>query len=132
VLEEYMTAHVAGMQLFRTNKQLAFKAIGELPRQNNPMILECTYDMCSKQYVAIDGLPLPWQSGFDSMITGFPERFSPHGTKNRGALSSLDPLRAENRRAPQAQKIIRGEKRAAKSCNNLIRMRCEAATESKR
>jgi hypothetical protein len=90
VLEEYSAAHVAGMHWFRSSKQLGFKAIVELTRQKDPVILERTYDRYFKLYEAIDGLPLPWQAGFDSMITGFHERFSPHGTKNRGALSSLD------------------------------------------
>ncbi|MGZ8424130.1 MAG: ABC transporter substrate-binding protein [Candidatus Binatia bacterium] len=90
VLEDYMTAHVAGMQLFRTNKQLAFKAIVELTRQKDPVILERTYDTYYKQYEAIDGLPLPWQAGIESMITGFHERFNPQGIKNRDASGSLD------------------------------------------
>jgi hypothetical protein len=90
VLEDYMTAHVAGMQLFRTNKQLAFKAIVELTRQKDPVILERTYDTYYKQYEAIDGLPLPWQAGIESMITGFHERFNPQGIKNRDASASLD------------------------------------------
>ncbi len=90
VLEDYMTAHVAGMQLFRTNKQLAFKAIVELTRQKDPVILERTYDTYSKQYEAIDGLPLPWQAGIEGMITGFHERFNPQGIKNRDASASLD------------------------------------------
>ncbi len=91
VLEDYMTAHVAGMQLFRTNKQLGFKAITELTRQKDPVILERTYDTYSKQYEAIDGLPFPWQAGIESMITGFHERFNPQGIKNRDASASLDP-----------------------------------------
>jgi len=90
VLEDYMTAHVAGMQLFRTNKQLAFKAITELTRQKDPVILERTYDTYSKQYEAIDGLPFPWQAGIESMITGFHERFNPQGIKNRDASAALD------------------------------------------
>ena len=90
VLEDYMTAHVAGMQLFRTNKQLAFKAIVELTRQKDPVILERTYDTYSKQYEAIDGLPLLCQAGIESMITGFHERFNPQGIKNRDASAALD------------------------------------------
>ncbi len=86
-----MTAHVAGMQLFRTNKQLGFKAIIELTRQKDPVILERTYDTYSKQYEAIDGLPFPWQAGIESMITGFHERFNPQGIKNRDASAALDP-----------------------------------------
>jgi hypothetical protein len=59
------------------------------------MILECTYDRCSKQYEAIDGLPLPWQSGTESMLTGFHERFNPHGIRNAAPRSLSMPLRAE-------------------------------------
>jgi ABC-type nitrate/sulfonate/bicarbonate transport system substrate-binding protein len=91
VLEDYMTAHVAGMQVFRTDKQLAFKAITEFTRQKDPVILERTYDTYYKQYEAIDGLPFPWQAGIESMITGFHERFNPQGIKNRDVSASLDP-----------------------------------------
>jgi ABC-type nitrate/sulfonate/bicarbonate transport system substrate-binding protein len=90
ILEDYMTAHVAGMQLFRANKQIAFKAIVELTRQKDPAILERTYDTYFKQYEAIGGYPLPWQAGIESMITGFHERFNPQGIKNRDAAASLD------------------------------------------
>jgi ABC-type nitrate/sulfonate/bicarbonate transport system substrate-binding protein len=77
VVEDYMTAQVAGMQLFRANKQIAFKAIVELTRQKDLVILERTYDTYTKQYDAIGGYPLPWQAGIESMITGFHERFNP-------------------------------------------------------
>jgi NitT/TauT family transport system substrate-binding protein len=90
ILEDYMTAHVAGMQLFRANKQIAFKAIVELTRQKDSVILERTYDTYFKQYDAIGGYPLPWQAGIESMITGFHERFNPQGIKNRDAAASLD------------------------------------------
>jgi ABC-type nitrate/sulfonate/bicarbonate transport system substrate-binding protein len=90
VVEDYMTAQVAGMQLFRTNKQIAFRAIVELTRQKDPVILERTYDTYTKQYDAIGGYPLPWQAGIESMITGFHERFNPQGIKNRNAASQLD------------------------------------------
>jgi ABC-type nitrate/sulfonate/bicarbonate transport system substrate-binding protein len=90
LVEDYMTAHVAGMQLFRANKQIAFKAIVELTRQKDPLILERTYDTYYKQYDAIGGYPLPWQAGIESMITGFHERFNPQGIKNRNAAASLD------------------------------------------
>jgi NitT/TauT family transport system substrate-binding protein len=89
-VEDYMTAQVAGMQLFRANKQIAFKAIVELTRQKDPVILERTYDTYFKQYDAIGGLPLPWQAGIESMITGFHERFNPQGIKNRDAAPFLD------------------------------------------
>ena len=113
VLEDYMTAHVAGMQLFRTNKQLAFKAITELTRQKDPVILERTYDTYYKQYEAIDGLPFPWQAGIESMITGFHERFNPQGIKNRDASAVVRFIfRAESRREAEArQEIIRGKER---------------------
>ena len=91
VLEDYMTAHIAGMQLFRTNKQLGFQAIIGLTRQKDPVILERTYDTYAKQYEAIDGLPFPWQAGIESMITGFHERFNPQGIKSRDASAALDP-----------------------------------------
>jgi len=90
VVEDYMTAQVAGMHLFRTNKQIAFKAIVELTRQKDLVILERTYDTYTKQYDAIGGYPLPWQAGIESMITGFHERFNPQGIKNRNAASQLD------------------------------------------
>ena len=90
VVEDYMTAQVAGMQLFRANKQIAFKAIVELTRQKDLVILERTYDTYTKQYDAIGGYPLPWQAGIESMITGFHERFNPQGIKNRNAASHLD------------------------------------------
>ena len=90
VVEDYMTAQVAGMQLFRANKQIAFKAIVELTRQKDLVILERTYDTYTKQYDAIGGYPLPWQAGIESMITGFHERFNPQGIKNRNAASFLD------------------------------------------
>ena len=90
VVEDYMTAQVAGMQLFRANKQIAFKAIVELTRQKDLVILERTYDTYAKQYDAIGGYPLPWQAGIESMITGFHERFNPQGIKNRNAASFLD------------------------------------------
>ena len=90
VVEDYMTAQVAGMQLFRANKQIAFKAIVELTRQKDPVILQRTYDTYTKQYDAIGGYPLPWQAGIESMITGFHERFNPQGIKNRNAAASLD------------------------------------------
>jgi hypothetical protein len=34
---------------------------------------------------------LPWQSGFESMIVGFHERFNPQGIKTRDAKPFLDP-----------------------------------------
>jgi len=52
------------------------------------VILERTYDRYSKLCEAIDGLPLPWPAGFESRITGFHERFNPHGIQNRGGASS--------------------------------------------
>jgi NitT/TauT family transport system substrate-binding protein len=91
VVENYTTAIVEGMQIFRTNKQAAFKAITELTRQKDPLLLERTYESYSKQYDAIGGLPVPWESGIESMITGFHERFNPQGIKNRDARPFLDP-----------------------------------------
>jgi hypothetical protein len=62
-----------------------------LTRQKDPVIFERTYDTYAKQYEAIDGLPFPWQTGIESMITGFHERFNPQGIKSRDASTALDP-----------------------------------------
>ena len=91
VIEDYMTALVEGMHIFRTNKQSGYRAITELTRQKDPLLLERTYEEYSKQYDAIGGVPLPWQAGIESMITGFHERFNPQGVKNRDAKAFLDP-----------------------------------------
>ncbi len=91
VVEDYMTAVIEGMHIFRTNKQTAYKAIVELTRQTDPALLERTYDSYAKQYDAIGGVPVPWESGIESMITGFHERFNPQGIKNHDAKPFLDP-----------------------------------------
>ena len=91
VVEDYMTALVEGMHVFRTNRQIAYTAITELTRQKDPVLLERTYDEYSRQYDAIGGVPMPWQAGIESMITGFHERFNPQGIKNRDAKLFLDP-----------------------------------------
>jgi ABC-type nitrate/sulfonate/bicarbonate transport system substrate-binding protein len=91
VVEDYIAAVVEGMQIFRTNKQAAYKAIFELTRQKDPVLLERTYESYSKQYAATGGLPVPWESGIESMIAGFHERFNPQGIKNRDARPFLDP-----------------------------------------
>ena len=91
VVEDYITAIVEGMQIFRTHRETGYKAIYEATRQNDPVILERTYDSYLKQYDAIGGLPFPWQSGIEGMITGFHERFNPQGIKNRDARPFLDP-----------------------------------------
>lgn len=78
-----MTAHVAGMQLCRTNKQFGFKAITELSRQKDPVIFERTYDTYSKQHESIDDLPFPWQAVTESIVTGFHKRFIPQGIRIR-------------------------------------------------
>jgi ABC-type nitrate/sulfonate/bicarbonate transport system substrate-binding protein len=90
-IEDYMTAMVEGIRIFRTNKQAAFRAIVELTRQKDPIVLERTYDSYAKQYEAINGVPTPWEAGFESMITGFHERFNPQAIKNRDAKPYLDP-----------------------------------------
>jgi hypothetical protein len=54
-------------------------------------VLERTYDSYAKQYEAINGVPTPWEAGFESMITGFHERFNPQAIKNRDAKPYLDP-----------------------------------------
>jgi len=91
VVEDYMTAVIEGMQIFRTHKPTAYKAIIELTRQRDPVLLERTYDSYAKQYAAIGGVPVPWESGIESMITGFHERFNPQGIKNHDAKPFLDP-----------------------------------------
>jgi NitT/TauT family transport system substrate-binding protein len=91
VVEDYMTAVIEGMQIFRTHKPTAYKAIIELTRQKDPVLLERTYDSYAKQYAAIGGVPVPWESGIESMITGFHERFNPQGIKNHDAKPFLDP-----------------------------------------
>jgi ABC-type nitrate/sulfonate/bicarbonate transport system substrate-binding protein len=90
VVEDYITAIVEAMQLFRANREIGYKAIVEATRQKDPVILERTYDSYLKQYDAIGGLPFPWQSGIEGMITGFHERFNPQGIKNRDAKPYLD------------------------------------------
>ena len=89
-LEDYITAIVEAMHIFRTHREIAFKAIIEATRQKDPVILERTYDSYLKQYDAINGLPFPWQAGIEGMITGFHERFNPQGIKNRDARPFLD------------------------------------------
>jgi ABC-type nitrate/sulfonate/bicarbonate transport system substrate-binding protein len=91
IIEDYITAVIEGMQIFRTHKPTAYKAIIELTRQKDPALLERTYDSYSKQYDAIGGVPIPWESGIESMITGFHERFNPQGIKNHDAKPFLDP-----------------------------------------
>jgi ABC-type nitrate/sulfonate/bicarbonate transport system substrate-binding protein len=90
-LEDYMTAVIEGMQIFRTSKATAYKAITELTRQKDPVLLERTYESYSKQYDAIGGVPIPWEAGIESMIIGFHERFNPQGIKNHDAKPFLDP-----------------------------------------
>jgi NitT/TauT family transport system substrate-binding protein len=91
VVEDYITGIVEGMQIFRTNRESAYRAIFESTRQKDPVILERTYDSYLRQYDAIGGLPFPWQAGIEGMITGFHERFNPQGIKNRDAKPFLDP-----------------------------------------
>jgi NitT/TauT family transport system substrate-binding protein len=91
VVEDYMTAMVEAMQIFRTNREKAYRAIFELTRQKDPVLLERTYDSYAKQYDAIGGIPTPWEAGIESMITGFHERFNPQGIKNRDAKPFVDP-----------------------------------------
>jgi ABC-type nitrate/sulfonate/bicarbonate transport system substrate-binding protein len=89
-VEDYITAIVEGIQLFRANREIGYRAIIEATRQKDPVILERTYDSYAKQYDAINGLPFPWQAGIEGMITGFHERFNPQGIKNRDARNYLD------------------------------------------
>ena len=90
VVEDYITAIVEGMQIFRASREIAYRAIFESTRQKDSVILERTYDSYLKQYDAIGGLPFPWQAGIEGMITGFHERFNPQGIKNRDAKPYLD------------------------------------------
>jgi len=89
-VEDYITAIVGGMQIFRTHREIAYRAITEATRQKDPVILERTYESYLKQYDAIGGLPFPWQAGIEGMITGFHERFNPQGIKNHDAKPYLD------------------------------------------
>ena len=89
-VEDYITAIVEAMQLFRANREIGYKAIIAATRQKDSVILERTYDSYWKQYDAINGLPFPWQAGIEGMITGFHERFNPQGIKNRDAKPYLD------------------------------------------
>lgn len=91
MLEDYMTAVVEGMRLFQTNREAAYRAIIQLTRQKDPILLERTYDSYIKQYDAIGGLPFPWEAGIESMITGFHQRFTPEVVKNKDAKLFLDP-----------------------------------------
>ena len=91
VVEDYTTAVIEGMQSFRAHRDKAYKAIFELTRQKDPALLERTYDSYMEQYDAIGGVPLPWEAGIESMITGFHERFNPQGIKNRDAKPFVDP-----------------------------------------
>ncbi|MBI4523359.1 MAG: ABC transporter substrate-binding protein [Deltaproteobacteria bacterium] len=90
VLEDYVTSIVQGIRLFRTNREVAYRAIAQLTRQRDPVLLDKTYDSYLKQYEAIGGLPFPWEEGIESMITGFHERFTPQLVKNRDARPFLD------------------------------------------
>src|SRR5687767_15978573 len=90
VIEDYMTALVEGMHIFRTNKQSGYRALTELTRQKDPLLLERTYDEYSRHYDAIGDVPIPWQAGIESMMTSFHERFNPQRMKNRNAKPLLD------------------------------------------
>ena len=63
VVEDYMTGVIEGMQIFRTNREKAYRAIFELTRQKDPVLLERTYDSYMRQYDAIGGVPFPWEAG---------------------------------------------------------------------
>src|SRR5262249_387975 len=111
-VEDYMTAVVEGMQIFRTNKETAYKAIFELTRQKDPALLERTYDSYAKQYDAIGGIPVPWEAGIESMITGFHERFNPQGIKNHDPKTFLHPSfvqKAEGRLRLEERKGVKNE-----------------------
>jgi len=108
LVEDYMTGVIEGMQIFRTSREKAYKAIFELTRQNDPVLLERTYDSYIKQYDAIGGVPFPWEAGIESMITGFHERFNPQGIKNRNAKPFIDPSFVQ--RAAERLKLVKGDR----------------------
>lgn len=91
VLTDFMTAVVEAIQMFRTNKEAADKAIIHLTRQRDPALVEKIYKANLAQYEAIGGLPYPWQEGIESMINGYHARFTPAVVKNRDARPFLDP-----------------------------------------
>ena len=90
IVEDYMTGVIEGMQIFRTHREKAYKAIFELTRQNDPVLLERTYNSYMRQYDAIAAVPFPWVAGIESMIAGFHERFNPQGIRNRDAKAFID------------------------------------------
>jgi ABC-type nitrate/sulfonate/bicarbonate transport system substrate-binding protein len=108
LVEDYMTGVIEGMQIFRTSREKAYKAIFELTRQNDPVLLERTYDSYIRQYDAIGGVPFPWEAGIESMITGFHERFNPQGIKNRNAKPFIDPSFVQ--RAAERLKLVKGDR----------------------
>ncbi len=90
VLEDYVNSVVEGMNLFRTNRKVAYRAIVQLTQQRDPALLERTYDSYLKEYDSIDGLPYPWEAGIEKMITGFHRRFNPQIVKNTDVKPFLD------------------------------------------
>jgi len=91
VLTDFMTAITEAIQLYRKNKEVGYRSIVQITRQNDPTVLEKTYRANLQQYEAIQGLPFPWQEGIESMINGFHARFTPAIVKNRDARPYLDP-----------------------------------------
>jgi ABC-type nitrate/sulfonate/bicarbonate transport system substrate-binding protein len=91
VLTDFMTAITEAIQLYRRNREVGYRSIVQITRQNDPIVLEKTYRANLQQYDAIQGLPFPWQDGIESMINGFHARFSPTVVKNRDARPFLDP-----------------------------------------
>lgn len=91
VLTDFMTAITEAIQLYRKNKEVGYRSIVQITRQNDPTVLEKTYRANLQQYDAIGGLPFPWQEGIESMINGFHARFTPALVKNRDARPYLDP-----------------------------------------
>lgn len=96
-----MTAVIEGMEIFRTNREKAYKAIFELTHQEDPVLLERTYDSYMKQYNAIGGVPVPWQAGIESMITGFAGNQEP---RRQTVPQSI--VRTKSRRAFEAKQKI--------------------------
>lgn len=91
VLTDFMSAIVEAIQVYRTNREAAYRAIVKITRQNDPYLLDKTHKNNLAQYDAIQGMPFPWQEGIESMINGFHARFTPTIVKNRDARPYLDP-----------------------------------------
>ena len=111
VLTDFMAAITEAIQLYRMNKEVGYRSIVQITRQDDPMVLEKTYRANLQQYDAIQGLPFPWQDGIESMINGFHARFTPALIKNRDARPT------STRRSSNEQSNVWGWSR--NSCGEL-------------